>query len=135
VGCRILDWGSLDDLYGNDGITVDGAMMTKIFPDYDWNGKPIKPYGGHPPYQKTSQTSKEAADSVVGSADGWRAKVFELVKTNGGLTMDEAQVILGQKSQTVTPRFRELFLAGLIIKSGERRLTRSGRNADVWVVK
>jgi hypothetical protein len=26
VGCRILDWGSLDDLYGNDGITVDGEM-------------------------------------------------------------------------------------------------------------
>ena len=47
---------------------------------------------------------------------------------------DEGEVLTGLAHQTYSARRRELAIAEAIRKSGERRPTRSGRAADVWVV-
>jgi len=50
-----------------------------------------------------------------------------------GSTCDEAEVELDLSHQTCSARFYDLHRKDLIRDSGERRLTRSGRTAIVWV--
>jgi len=52
----------------------------------------------------------------------------------GGLTDDEGEAVMGWNHQSYSPRRYDLAKAGLIRKTGERRRTRSGCMADVWVV-
>jgi hypothetical protein len=50
-----------------------------------------------------------------------------------GATVDELEKKLNLSHQTCSPRVLELRQKGLVVDSGKRRLTRSGRRARVWV--
>lgn len=93
------------------------------------------PYGGHPPYQKKSETSREAADSVAGIAPSVREQVFECIKMAGraGRTNSEIVADEGLLLQSVCGRVAELREAGRVRDSGEKRLTPTGRRATVWI--
>lgn len=51
-----------------------------------------------------------------------------------GATDDEVEEALGMRHQTASPRRLELLEKKLVEDSGERRATRSGCMATVWVV-
>jgi len=65
-----------------------------------------------------------------------RERVFQMVSLAGrrGMTCDETVEITDALHQTISPRFYELHTSGRIIDSGQRRKTRRGRNAIVYVV-
>lgn len=90
-------------------------------------------FGGIPPYEKSSQTSKEAALSIQNDAKSLRSKIFNLIAQRGGLTCDEVEEITGMRHQTASARIRELVLENKIRDSQKKRLTRSNRKAVVYV--
>jgi predicted ArsR family transcriptional regulator len=55
-----------------------------------------------------------------------------LAATPSGLTADEIAAALDESVLAVRPRVSELFHAGLIEKTGERRRNHSGLGAHVW---
>ncbi len=87
------------------------------------------------PFARRSDTSKEAAESMVEAASGYEADVLDYIRLRGalGATADECLVWLNLSHQNGSARVSELAKKGLIIKSGRRRKTRSGRNAEVYV--
>lgn len=82
-----------------------------------------------------SDTSEEAAHSMKDKARRARAKVFARIRQmrEFGGTRDEVEVALGMAMQTVSPRFVELEAQGAIRKNGQKRRTRQGRLANVYV--
>jgi N6-adenosine-specific RNA methylase IME4 len=78
-------------------------------------------------------TSIAAAVSVAPSAGQMRSRVLVEVRARGGATCDEVEGALKMQHQTASARIRELVLDGRLADSGERRLTKSGRRAAVWV--
>ncbi len=80
-------------------------------------------------------TSAPAADSLRGAAAALRRQVFELIAAAGetGLTDEEGQAASGLDGNTYRPRRWELEKAEMVKDSGQRRKTRSGRAAAVWV--
>ena len=96
------------------------------------------PYGGFPPHQKHSDTSLAAAVAVQSVVDTKRGMVYRTIRLFGsdGVTDDELAAYLGWDGSSVRPRRCELAhprMGPLIRKSGEKRKTRSGRDAAVWV--
>lgn len=87
------------------------------------------------PYVRESETSLEAARSVLDSVGGMERFVLDYLRLHGegGATVDEIEVALNMLHQTAGARTRGLVLKGFVKDSGERRLTRSGRRAVVWV--
>jgi hypothetical protein len=85
------------------------------------------------PYQKHSETSKEAAFSVTGRASSLRELVHAFIAWANGATDEEIQRALNMSGSTERPRRRELQVAGRVIDSGLVRTTASGRRAVVWV--
>jgi hypothetical protein len=49
-----------------------------------------------------------------------------------GLTDEQMQTYLGMNPSTQRPRRIELVRSGLVVDSGFKRPTRSGRDATVW---
>lgn len=92
-------------------------------------------YDGKPPHVADNDTSEAAADAITMSVATLRARIYSEISKRGvhGATDDEMQVALGIKSQTQSPRRRELVMQGRVADSGRRRNTRSGRSAKVWV--
>jgi len=93
-------------------------------------------YGGEPPHQKHSDTSTGAADQLPEERRRTlRARVMAKIAASGddGATDEEIQIAFEMEGNTERPRRRELQLGGLIVDSGRRRLTTSGRQAVVWV--
>jgi hypothetical protein len=86
------------------------------------------------PYAKGSDTSREAAESLSNTGT-LRALVLAAIRLrNGrGATDQELQEALNLPVNVQTPRRWELVNMGLVRDSGQRRKTRSGRNATVWV--
>lgn len=93
-------------------------------------------YGGRPPFQETSDTSEDAADSLLEIALTVRGNVYRKIRDTGinGMTCWEVEQELGLSHQTASARIRELNLKGKLRDSGYRRRTGSGRQATVWVV-
>lgn len=95
-------------------------------------------YGGTPPHVAGDDTSTAAAEAIRPSVGTMRARVLEVLTAmatfGDGHTDDELETITGFSHQSVSARRRELVLDGLVVDSGERRKTRSGRSAKVWVV-
>lgn len=90
-------------------------------------------YGGRPPFVRGSDTSEEAAESVIGITGKLRRMVYEEIwRASDGRTCDEVEERLGMRHQTASARIRELSQKGHIRDSGLRRTTRSGRPATVW---
>ena len=58
--------------------------------------------------------------------------LYVLAATPAGLTADEIAARLDESVLAVRPRVSELFHAGLIAKTGERRPNASGLAAHVW---
>jgi hypothetical protein len=89
-----------------------------------------------------TDTSIDAAQShSPDDAKNLRAKVYAFIalrSVRGGIvrgaTSDEAEAVLKLSHQTCSARFNELRNRGLIVDSGERRATRSGRKAAVYIV-
>ena len=80
-------------------------------------------------------TSKEAADLIKMKAPKIRERVYRFIHEQGakGATADEVQVALGLTHQTGAPRVTELARLGRIVRTDERRKTRWGRNAGVYI--
>jgi hypothetical protein len=94
-------------------------------------------YGGGPPEEPEDRagTSHAAAVSVRETSNTMRDRVRRLIgESLSGLTDDEVEFMLNLRHQTASARRRELVLLGLVKDSGERRFTRSGRKAAVWVL-
>ena len=89
------------------------------------------------PFVKGSKTSKAAADQMVdeGELGKLRAKVLAHLRKRKkkGATDEEMQDALGMNPSTQRPRRIELVDRGLVADSGQKRKTRSGRNAVVWI--
>jgi hypothetical protein len=86
------------------------------------------------PYAKGSDTSLEAAKSIVGKIAEQRTEVYRAIVRAGkdGRTWSELVEQLAV-SPTANGRVSELRDAGLIVDSGRRRKTSAGRNAVVWI--
>lgn len=84
-----------------------------------------------------TDTSAAAAESMKTKAPLLRERVLESIKArhSEGMTCDEAEVALGLSHQTCSARFNELVNLCAIVDSGNRRPTRSGRKAIVYVVR
>jgi hypothetical protein len=84
------------------------------------------------PYQRHSVTSQEAATEIAGSVASLRRKVYELIDKNGPLTDEEIQTALNMNPSTQRPRRIELVERDLVVDSGEKKKTKSGRWAVAW---
>jgi predicted ArsR family transcriptional regulator len=74
-----------------------------------------------------------AARTNVARTERLRGLVLEiLAAAPDGLTADEIAARLAASVLAVRPRVSELFHAGMIEKSGARRLNQSGLAAHVW---
>lgn len=94
------------------------------------------PYNNRPPSQRHSDTSQDAADKIEGTVvTTLQQKLLIYLQILGadGATDEEMQDKLKMRPNTQRPRRRELQLNGLVIDSGERRKTNSGRKAVVWI--
>jgi predicted transcriptional regulator len=80
-------------------------------------------------------TSVAAAEIIRPSAAAIRARVADHVARCGdfGATEQEIEQALALPGNTVRPRLWELEKAGQVVKSIKTRLTRSGRQARVYV--
>lgn len=80
-------------------------------------------------------TSIEAAELIKQKAPQIREKVYRYIHEQGarGATADEVQAALGLPHQTGAPRVTELARMGRIIRTGDKRKTRHGRNAGVYI--
>lgn len=81
-------------------------------------------------------TSDVAARRIRGAVPRLLDRVFAFLASRGedGATDEEAATVLRLKAQTFTPRRGELVKAGLVVDTGRRRSTTSGRPAAVWIV-
>jgi hypothetical protein len=89
------------------------------------------------PFQKHSDTSRDAAESMRPTAATLREAVFNYLFGRGsdGATDEEIQIDLDMAGNTERPRRRELQEAGKVRDSGMRRTTKTGRQAVVWTTR
>tara|TARA_R110002020_G_scaffold75774_2_gene192540 strand:- start:1877 stop:2248 length:372 start_codon:yes stop_codon:yes gene_type:complete len=88
------------------------------------------------PFQRHSDTSKEAAAKLEGS-ETLRALVYQAIASSGddGMTDPELQAELGLSGSTQRPRRVRLVELGLVRDSGNSRASKAGRQCTVWVVE
>ena len=85
-----------------------------------------------------TDTSREAGEKAKPNSGKQRELIHFWVKWAGkseakGMTADELSMLLELPAQSVSARINGLHKDGHIMDSGERRRTRYGRNAIVWV--
>lgn len=92
-------------------------------------------YGGLPPHQKHSATSRAAAIAILETAETRRATVYRFLRDRGesGATDEQIQQALGLPGNPC-PRRRELEIAGLVEDSGRRAPTSAGKMAVIWIL-
>lgn len=81
----------------------------------------------------TASTSREAYASVVNDLGAMRAKVYRALHRKPR-TDEELIRLTGLSPNSCRPRRVELVEMGLVQDSGQRKQTRSGRWAIVWMV-
>lgn len=84
------------------------------------------------PYQRGSETSREAAESIEEAGGALRGRVLGALRTRGAMTDGELQEFLAMDPSTERPRRVELVRMGLVRDSGVRKPTPSGRRATLW---
>ena len=97
---------------------------------------PFLPFPDAPPAVRLSETSRSAAGEIRRVTRSLRETVlrwFIARGTHGG-TDSELETALAIPGNTVRPRRVELCRLGLLVDSGRRRPTSSGRRAVVWQV-
>jgi len=88
------------------------------------------------PFVSGSDTSAAAAASITPSAaQAMRDTILAKItySASAGLTCDQVEELLDMRHQTASARIKELKDEGLLLDSGRRRPTRSGRKAAVLV--
>lgn len=82
-------------------------------------------------------TSKAAAEAISDKVPSLRRQVFDFIASKGlgGATDEEIGDALKMPGSTVRPRRGELVDGGLVVETRQRRSTKSGRQAIVWVAK
>lgn len=87
------------------------------------------------PRARRSATSAAAAESIAPVMSVLRQKVLDAIRSCGthGATCDELEDLLALRHQTCSARVYELRNHEMIRDSGTRRMTRSNRQATVWV--
>jgi len=105
--------------------------------DWDAKGDLFRGDDGRPhAYPGSRDTSKAAAASILPVTGNGRILVLNAIDLlPNGATIEEIVSYTGLKIQTVCARRKKLEEMGLVIDSGEKRKTSSGRNAIVWVMK
>jgi hypothetical protein len=95
----------------------------------------VRPTKYHVPPSNGVPTSDEAAAAIEPVAQRQRDILYAYVCDQYmlGTTNQEAEEALGMPAQTITPRMLELRKEGLVVDSGMKRKTRSGRWAIVWI--
>ena len=86
------------------------------------------------PYQKHSQTSRQAAIEIENKLTDLQCLVLDTLGRYGPQTDLELEACLGISGSTLRPRRIELLRKGLISENGKRK-TQSGRMAVVWRAK
>ncbi|OQA02115.1 MAG: hypothetical protein BWY71_00119 [Planctomycetes bacterium ADurb.Bin412] len=104
-------------------------------PDQDSQTKPTRQgqFDFDRPLFRNSDTSQKAGihiQKMLGKK--LRAKIYYYLKAYGPKTNEELAEDLHIKYITVTPRISELVELKLVLDSGQRRPTSSGRQAIVW---
>jgi len=94
-------------------------------------------FGGLPPHQKKSRTSREAAIRAEKNVRTVLHRVLLFYQSQGrvGATNDEVSFSLGIPIQTICARKRELEIQGFIVPANRTRKTRCGRLAEVYIAK
>jgi predicted ArsR family transcriptional regulator len=83
--------------------------------------------------RKPGPGRRRVARAQSGRTERLRRVVLDVLAARAaGLTADEIAAALDESVLAVRPRVCELFHAGLIEKTGERRRNRSGLSAHVW---
>lgn len=85
------------------------------------------------PTNENTDTSVHSRDKLSSKKSEYRKKIFETIKSSIGMTCDEIEQSLGLRHQTASCFIRFLTKDGFLKDSGDRRITRSGRKAIVWV--
>lgn len=81
-----------------------------------------------------ARASREAAGSITEQKQVIYQKILTYLSRVGDATCDECEEALGISHQTTSARFTELRGSQTITATGEKRKTRSGRNAVVYRV-
>ena len=94
------------------------------------------PYGGLPPHQKHSTTSRQAAVDQLPHLGRLQRAYYEVLREAGrrGATDHEAATALGRPLSSINARRNELRQLGLVADSGRRRVSSYGKQAVVWIV-
>ena len=83
-------------------------------------------------YHRGNPESVQAhADTPPETRERQRARVVNYIRDHGPATCDEVMAALDMTHQACSPRFTELRRDGVLVHTGERRNTRSGRPAAV----
>lgn len=85
---------------------------------------------------EVSVDAQQRAEALAGLRDGTlRKSMFRQVQLRGekGYTDDELETVLGKSHQSVSAARNGLMQDGLLVDSGEKRPTRYGFDAIVWV--
>lgn len=115
--------------------------MTRRIPGYsvdDVELRLVHDFG--PLFQAPSvpcETSEDAAAMIQPYLNGLRAKVLAFIEEQGlhGATADEVEIGTGLKGSTVRPRLIELQIVRRIVRLADTRVTRSGRQARVYIAR
>lgn len=123
----VLPWNDAAPLAGGAGVSTMNSHPKSIA------AVPLRP-----PARRNAPagTSSESARRIAGIAPRDRERILDYIASRGpdGATDDEGETALAIRCQTYTPRRGELARLGLILDSGRRRPTASGRPAAVWIV-
>jgi hypothetical protein len=93
-------------------------------------------YDGNPPAQKHSKTSRAAATRIKKRIGPLHAEILLFLTNNPhGATDEEMQAQIPMPANTQRPRRVELTQDGRVVDSGRAKLTRSRREAVIWVLK
>ena len=90
----------------------------------------------HAPWRRDAKdTSKKAGQDALGRAGSQRRAIYNEVFLAGsqGLTVDELRQRLNMPPTSVSARVTGLQQDGWLVDSGQRRPTRYGSDAIVWV--
>lgn len=120
---------SLKDHFGEDAAEIKGVLM-----QFGGQGAEIVSFGTPKsvPTQVTIDTCRASVRALEPHKSKYRKMIYEFIKGSLGQTCDEIEVALGLRHQTASCFIRFLTQDGLLRDSGDRRITRSGRQAIVW---
>jgi hypothetical protein len=95
---------------------------------------PYNLYGGEPPSQKHSRTSRDAAASIKRHIGPSHRRILAWLDAHPSGGSDERIAAdLGMTQNTFRPRRRELQMMEYVCDSGRTELTHSRRDAVIWV--